>query len=944
MAEEESHQIQVNVRLHKVETPLWVIRGYVDQYIDSSSGTAIRRRCDATPGLQDRILDAVEACAKGSFRVAELCIAEIKDQSDTLQGIEDALEDLSDSLDKAYAKSIARLPQRSASQRIISLKALTWVAVAKRALTSNELKQALALRFPDQVYDGERGKQTPLFKSSRAPDLNDIISNTRGLLATQTDPNSGESLFTMHLTLRQYIQDPQRRNDPQTVVNSEHVSAWFPDWQRALAIEITKLLTLQRPRDPDDEDTREYPDLLYRYVAMYWPEHVRPFQHIQEIRAELVQFLQDERAVLTWLRIASRMTTANHRDVPLREGAIALHICASYGLHEIIPALSIPAGYLDLRDPFFGRTPLVHACREGHGNTTIALIKRRARAELADNDGYTALIAACERSQEDIVRELLDCSAPNVHPDPNVNHSFPQKFDQTALMLAVARSGTTNERIVSLLLSDSRVHVNQTDRSSQTALMIAARCGGDRMLDLLLERRTSGAGIADLEVGDMSGRTALILAAEEGHLGCVEKLIDHGARPDAREAFGGGNFLQFACNTGHIALVKAVHGRVPASCWESRDKYGRTLLHSASVNGRLDVAQFLLEDVRLSLHAQGDKGETALHDACRQGYKALAQLLLGKADGVQIRDHAGRTPAEVAWQNGNAGLLDDDAEVDDEPSPTPADIADTAADLEELDLGAPPEDPQKYPDLHLLPTWSLALLNAKEEITLRASQDPNTLISTDPDTGNTPVHWAVITNSTSILCGLLTAGLDPNAKNDTKRTPLHLAALKGHATCADILLSSGADPRIPDPTTSTSDNCITVLDIALFPRPGDTTGHDDTALVLITQGPPRGLDISALTPWSKNDALMLAVGRSNVAAVQILCENGANPWAQDQGGISARMLARMNGDDAVFEVLDAFRDPALFKVGRREKEVSGFKKYLVWSMEALARQKGNLPV
>lgn len=67
--------------------------------------------------------------------------------------------------------------------------------------------------------------------------------------------------------------------------------------------------------------------------------------------------------------------------------------------------------------------------------------------------------------------------------------------------------------------------INQTDKSKNTPLMLAAKIGDRLVVDALLS------GDADPNIRNSAGATALMLAAKYGHVHVVEQLILYGADP-----------------------------------------------------------------------------------------------------------------------------------------------------------------------------------------------------------------------------------------------------------------------------------------------------------------------------------------------------------------------------------------------------------------------------
>jgi ankyrin repeat protein len=95
--------------------------------------------------------------------------------------------------------------------------------------------------------------------------------------------------------------------------------------------------------------------------------------------------------------------------------------------------------------------------------------------------------------------------------------------------------------------------------------------------------------------GEKYGRTALHLAAMNGHLEIVKLLLEHGADVNAKTKEGYGyTALHSAASNGHLEIVKLLleHG----ADVNAKTKYGGyTALHSATMNGHLEIVKLLLE-------------------------------------------------------------------------------------------------------------------------------------------------------------------------------------------------------------------------------------------------------------------------------------------------------------------------------------------------------------
>ncbi|VDK66643.1 unnamed protein product [Onchocerca ochengi] len=82
------------------------------------------------------------------------------------------------------------------------------------------------------------------------------------------------------------------------------------------------------------------------------------------------------------------------------------------------------------------------------------------------------------------------------------------------------------------------------------------------------------------------------------------------------------------------------------------DIFGRTALHYAALNRRVDLLP-LLYRFGLKLNTKDSKGETPLYLAAREGHLDVVDLLLSFGANSKISDQLGRTPLDVATERGH---------------------------------------------------------------------------------------------------------------------------------------------------------------------------------------------------------------------------------------------------------------------------------------------------
>uniref|UniRef100_A0A7N6BVX5 Tetratricopeptide repeat, ankyrin repeat and coiled-coil containing 1a n=1 Tax=Anabas testudineus TaxID=64144 RepID=A0A7N6BVX5_ANATE len=268
-----------------------------------------------------------------------------------------------------------------------------------------------------------------------------------------------------------------------------------------------------------------------------------------------------------------------------------------------------------------GMTPLCLAAAAGHVDIVSVLCKKGVKVGHADKSGHCALVHATLKGHSEIINILLgqDWGA-EVPTDPQQQHSNEAVTGKTQAaqqaMTAAASVGHTQVVKSILDLKDEQLAVQMDAHDSlwgETVLSAAAGRGRMEMCALLLEL---GAGLeipnrrgmsfsclfqvaelllkqgADINVGDKQCRTALMLAASEGHMSTVELLLSKGASLSSTDQEGL-TALSWACLKGQKGVVQLL---VEAGAdLNQPDRQGRTPLDLAALNGDADTVHCLVE-------------------------------------------------------------------------------------------------------------------------------------------------------------------------------------------------------------------------------------------------------------------------------------------------------------------------------------------------------------
>jgi ankyrin repeat protein len=179
----------------------------------------------------------------------------------------------------------------------------------------------------------------------------------------------------------------------------------------------------------------------------------------------------------------------------------------------------------------------------------------------------------------------------------------------------------------------------------KTALHFAVKeCHLD-VARILLENKSS------VNYKDDDKYTPLHEAAFHGHLEIARLLIENGAEIESKEEKGGETPLYIACKRGHLPIVEYLVS-IEADV-ETRNKSELTLLHAAannpigresSVTNFVNVAKYLLENEKIKVNAQDDKGNTPLHLSTEQKNKEMTKLLIASGADKSLRNCNGKTP------------------------------------------------------------------------------------------------------------------------------------------------------------------------------------------------------------------------------------------------------------------------------------------------------------
>lgn len=488
-----------------------------------------------------------------------------------------------------------------------------------------------------------------------------------------------------------------------------------------------------------------------------------------------------------------------------------------------------------------GSTALLAASRDswhGRADAVMTLLANGADASATDAEGNTALHGAVLCAEPTVAAILLDSGAPLNALNRGGNSALTTACRAANWTLArfllergakatpvdgepalVAAAGITDDDDEGVrVLLKHRAAVNATDTNGRSALMVAAAEG-----HVKIARGLRAAG-ADVGLADKRGSTALMEAARAGAHDIVQLLAEASPDPRVRDSHGR-DALTLACQSprARAETIRALLALGAQAKEIGGD--GRSALDHAAGAGRWDLVALL--DPKTPLPASmseaampeaGADSPDHLLDALRFGHWAIASTFVGPVRQWSQADLASMYLELSAGghEGGRRWLLEHGLQAEARlasPS-TPADDAKprvlgkrlvdalvqqlpaSLAALEQLfDAGATPAGAGLF-------LQALAHLDDSPEAArlllrmLGAGADP---FGTDTR-GRTAVHLAAASSHVRVLDALLARGNHPNARDHQGRTPLFVALERTDDVLPRVrsLIAHGADPEAAD--------------------------------------------------------------------------------------------------------------------------------------------------
>lgn len=236
-----------------------------------------------------------------------------------------------------------------------------------------------------------------------------------------------------------------------------------------------------------------------------------------------------------------------------------LHLAAFLGFVDAVKLLLENGADINLQSQGSGRTALYVAATSKNIDTAKYLMKEGAKTEIPDKAGYTALTAAVILADPKMVETLVEggakmdvrAAANNLtplvmaaaNPDPfkHKNYIKIMKFlldrkadvnfqasDGRTPLIAAAMNADQDQALEKVaLLLDEGAKPDIVKHGGETALMLAAGRGNDRIVQLLIEKG------ADVNLKNGAGESAMSYARRSGNNAIIALLESKGLKPEA---------------------------------------------------------------------------------------------------------------------------------------------------------------------------------------------------------------------------------------------------------------------------------------------------------------------------------------------------------------------------------------------------------------------------
>ena len=319
-------------------------------------------------------------------------------------------------------------------------------------------------------------------------------------------------------------------------------------------------------------------------------------------------------------------------------GETVLMSCARTGSLGAVEQLLAAGAEPNSAEVDSGQTALMWATAGGHWEIVDLLIGAGADVNASSSGKFTPLMFAARTGDLKSAELLLDAGAEvNVATEDGLSPLLIASASLDAITGSDYRLVVEESQHESLgaLLLDRGADVTQSDQYGMTALHYAVEMNKPSLLRALLKRDADpNAQLTQglpFRRGDYVGREAydgaspFWLAARLGNVEMMRELLDAGADPELRQAWG-------VTPTMVAAGVTQTDSRI------------------ANEEKLIQALELLVLEIKTDIHSVDRSGQTAVHGAANVSGNEIIKFLVAEGADPEAVDGRGRTPHDVAMR------------------------------------------------------------------------------------------------------------------------------------------------------------------------------------------------------------------------------------------------------------------------------------------------------
>lgn len=346
--------------------------------------------------------------------------------------------------------------------------------------------------------------------------------------------------------------------------------------------------------------------------------------------------------------VGAGILVAKEGSILSPEGKSALELALERSYFEVAEVLAPEEAY-KFRNMNVGEDGVTDLMMATENNDIVAAYSLMRQSRLMDNENTSALLRTIQmQSPNDLTSSFVKMLA---EKESSLRHDVMEKKQLSPLSIAVM-SGNYDAAAELAKLDGMNPDNYDHHGMRKTELMQMAEIGDIGNVWCL----RSQAGLTDTD-----GTTAMMLAAQNGHLECVKLLYEY--EKGMRRAADNKNALELAIENGHIEiskflndaegatptnaksygycktdLINAVIANRPVDVWSLasvqarlHDEYGKTALMYAAERNLTNLIKILVEPEAGMTMLSEWRGATALMWAARLGHYEACELLVSEA-------------------------------------------------------------------------------------------------------------------------------------------------------------------------------------------------------------------------------------------------------------------------------------------------------------------------